>query len=85
LIQNNIRKNFDDKIIAHNPFYPPPLCILIYMLELRKISKNLKDYRFPVNLKVVQAEYEADVIVAKYARKYDGYKYIIIKFIYFIK
>jgi len=42
------------------------------MIELRKISKNLKNYRFPVNLRIVQAEYEADVIVAKYARKYNG-------------
>ncbi|ORY43523.1 hypothetical protein LY90DRAFT_671705 [Neocallimastix californiae] len=73
LINNNIRKSIDDKIIAYNPFYPPPLCILIYMIELRKISKNLKNYRFPVNLRIVQAEYEADVIVAKYARKYNGF------------
>ncbi|ORX75078.1 hypothetical protein BCR32DRAFT_272146 [Anaeromyces robustus] len=73
LINNNIRDNSCNRIIAHSPFYPPPLCILVYMIELRKISKNLKDYSFPINFKIVQAEYEADVIVAKYARKYDGF------------
>ncbi|ORX48422.1 hypothetical protein BCR36DRAFT_413184 [Piromyces finnis] len=73
VVNNNIRANYDDMVIAYNPLYPPPLTIIIYMQELRKISKNLKDFKFPVNLKVIQAEYEADVIVAKYARKYNGF------------